>query len=554
MIDNACEWGASTLLIFSENVGALVYYTHIFPLVISLFLGFQVLINNPKGRSNRVLFLLTFVFSIWVYFDLILWASPTPESVMFFWSAIVPIEMFMYLLAAYLVYLFAHEQVDAPTWKKFAFSVFLLPIFLFAHTSLNVIGLSPDCDTGAFEGILIQYMYAAEIVIIGFIAYYLLKGIRRIKDTANRKRHIYISTATLVFLCFFTAGNLTLSFDLGPFYEQYKLFGMPIFATIVSYSIIKLATFRVKALLTGVLISALWILIFSMLLFSDIAYARPVILITVIAFGIIGAQLSRSMRKETQQREQIEKLATNLEKANARLKALGHQKSEFVSIASHQLRSPLTAIRGYASLLLEGSFGQIPQKAMEPLGRIDESSKLMALAIEDYLNVSRIESGNMKYNLADFNLVKEVEHVTDDLRSDAMKKGLVLYFKKSLHHQGVIHADIGKTIQIIHNLINNSVKYTQTGTITVLVRDDMRKKKIFVDIIDTGIGMSEETLNAIFHKFERARNANSVNATGTGLGLYVAAKMAEAMGGGITAHSDGDGKGSRFTLEMPLAM
>jgi signal transduction histidine kinase len=554
MIDNPCEWGASTLLIFSENVGALVYYTHIFPLVISLFLGFQVLIHNPKGRSNRVLFLLTLVFSIWVYFDLILWASPTPEAVAFFWSSIVPIEMLMYLLATYLVYLFAHEQVDAPTWKKYAFSGFLLPIFLFAHTSLNVIGISPDCDTGAFEGILIQYMYAAEIVIIGFIAYYLIKGIKNIKDSVKRKRHIYISSATLLFLCFFTAGNLTLSFDLGPFYEQYKLFGMPVFAAIVSYSIIKLETFRVKALLTGVLISALWILIFSMLLFSDIAYARPVILITVIAFGFIGAQLSKSFRKETEQREQIEKLAQNLEKANMRLQALDKQKSEFVSIASHQLRSPLTAIRGYASLLLEGNFGTIPHKAIEPLARIDESSKLMAVAIEDYLNVSRIESGNMKYHLADFNLLNEVEHITDDLRADAMKKGLVLYFKKSLHHQGVINADVGKIVQIIHNLIDNAIKYTPNGTITVLVRDDISKNKICVDIIDSGIGMDVETLHTIFQKFQRAKNADSVNASGTGLGLFVAVKMTEAMGGDITAYSDGDGKGSRFTLEMPLAM
>mgnify|MGYP005615589481 FL=1 len=85
MIDTACEWGASTFLIFSENVGSLVYYTHIFPLIISLFLGFQILINNPSGRANRILFFTTSIFAVWVYFNLILWASPTPELVMFFW-------------------------------------------------------------------------------------------------------------------------------------------------------------------------------------------------------------------------------------------------------------------------------------------------------------------------------------------------------------------------------------------------------------------------------------------------------------------------------------
>jgi signal transduction histidine kinase len=97
-------------------------------------------------------------------------------------------------------------------------------------------------------------------------------------------------------------------------------------------------------------------------------------------------------------------------------------------------------------------------------------------------------------------------------------------------------------------------KYTEKGSIKVLVRDDVVNKKIFVDIEDTGIGMSEKSLETLFGKFERAHNANTVNIHGTGLGLFVAQKMALAMEGKITAHSEGEGKGSRFTLELPLAM
>jgi len=178
----------------------------------------------------------------------------------------------------------------------------------------------------------------------------------------------------------------------------------------------------------------------------------------------------------------------------------------------------------------------------------------MAIGIEDYLNVSRIESGNMKYNYADFNLKDETEKVCDDLRAEALKKGLTIIFRSDLNSRGVINADIGKTIQILQNLINNSVKYTPKGSIRVLVRDDVVRKKIFVDIVDTGIGMDEDALETVFEKFERASNANSVNISGTGLGLYVALKMAEAMKGGITAHSEGANRGSRFTIEMPLAL
>jgi signal transduction histidine kinase len=118
----------------------------------------------------------------------------------------------------------------------------------------------------------------------------------------------------------------------------------------------------------------------------------------------------------------------------------------------------------------------------------------------------------------------------------------------------VVNADVGKTNQIVHNLINNSLKYTPKGSVSVFVRDDIKKKRIYVEITDTGIGMSEKTQHTIFQKFNRADNANSVNVSGTGLGLYVALKMAEAMGGDITAFSEGDGKGSRFTFELPLAL
>ena len=118
----------------------------------------------------------------------------------------------------------------------------------------------------------------------------------------------------------------------------------------------------------------------------------------------------------------------------------------------------------------------------------------------------------------------------------------------------IVHADIGKTVQICHNLINNSIKYTNKGSINVFLRDDVGLQKIYVEITDTGVGMSEKTTKTLFQKFTRAENANKTNSSGTGLGLFVAHKMAEAMGGNITAHSDGEGKGSCFILELPLAM
>ena len=238
--------------------------------------------------------------------------------------------------------------------------------------------------------------------------------------------------------------------------------------------------------------------------------------------------------------------------ANQKLKVLDKQKSEFVSIASHQLRSPLTAIRGYVSMMVEGTFGKLPAEATEALGRIQESTIFMASSIDDFLEVSRIESGNMKYEYTEVNFKDQAEHIVDDLRTDAVKRGLMLLYRSDMQGPGLIRADAGKTQQILHNLINNALKYTPKGSVTVYAHDDVTKKRMYIDIIDTGLGLSQESIVKLFGKFARAKIASSANIMGTGLGLFVAREMARAMGGDITVQSEGEGRGSTFTIVLPL--
>ena len=329
---------------------------------------------------------------------------------------------------------------------------------------------------------------------------------------------------------------------------------MPIFLSIFAYSIIKFETFKIKLFNTLVFVFALIALNFSTLFITDISTFRSIAFIILVFVCVFGILIIRSTSREIKQREEIETLVAKLEKANERLKQVDKLKSEFVSIASHQLRSPLTSIAGYASLLREGNFGVLPTKMKEPIERIEHSARFMAESIEDYLNVSRIESGNMKYHLTDFNLREETEKLCNDLRSEALRKGLILLFRTDLNSKGVVNGDLGKIQQVIHNLINNAIKYSQRGSITVYIRDDVKMKLIYVEVIDTGIGMTRSTLHSIFQKFERGDEANNVNVAGTGLGLFVALKMSEAMGGTITAHSKGEGEGSRFVVELPLVM
>ena len=175
-----CDWGTASYLIFSENVPSFIYYSHLLPFLASLLLAFFVLINNPKALVNRILFSVVVFFGLWVYFDLILWASHLPEIVMFFWASIVPIEMLMYASSLYLILVLVNNQQDISLRKKIFISLFFIPIILFTHTEYNLIGLSPDCDEGVIEGPLIQYMYIVEVLFILWGAIAVASGFRNL--------------------------------------------------------------------------------------------------------------------------------------------------------------------------------------------------------------------------------------------------------------------------------------------------------------------------------------------------------------------------------------
>lgn len=556
-----CYWFPEpTYWFIADGVPDLLYYSHFPTMVLALLIGLFVFFNNPKKLANRLLLLISTLFSIWTITSLILWTWIDSQLLAFVWTIHVSMFSFIAVFSVYFMYTFLYDK-DV-SWKlKSIFALLLAPILLFGATDLNISGFDiGNCDAFMYEGQIFKgYYIALAILSMVWILALVTKSYQNIKQ--EMKKQVILMTIGIEFFLFTFFSLVILASYLTEFgffqdsrLELYGLFGMTFFMGMLGVLIVRFKAFKGGIAAPIALVVALIFVTASQFTYVESRSGFGVTTVTLVLSTFVAYILIHSVRREIKQRQKLEELTQELASANERLKELDKLKSEFVSIASHQLRSPITAIRGYASLLLEGSYGTIPKKAEEALERIEKSSGLMAASIEDYLNVSRIESGNMKYNLSDFNLRDEVEHITDDLRSDATKSGLGLLFKTNLNSQGVIHADIGKTIQIVQNLINNSIKYTEKGSVTVLVRDDVKRKKIYVDIIDTGIGMSEKTIATIFEKFGRAENANSVNSSGTGLGLFVAKMMAEAMGGNISAHSEGDGKGSRFTLEMPLAM
>ena len=535
-------------------------YTHIPSAVIAIIFSSFVYYKSRDNASFELL-LISIFFSIWSFLELSTWfAFMGAYNTMFTWSLIDLVALLFFFASCRFLYSFIWNRHVSTKLLSIGY-LLILPTAVIVLLGLNLTAFNVvDCEA-VEDPIYTRLAYVAEAL---FILSTLVIGLIGYRKTPNKTRRPQIILATIsVFLFqmfFFTSSfivtllieNTTIA---NPYnYGIYGVLGVPTLLVILGYLIVKFRSFNIKLIGAQALVSALVVLVASLLTFERSVWGYTIIGLTLFMVCLGGFFLVRSVKKEIKQREELELLTQALEKANVRLKELDKQKSEFVSIASHQLRSPLTSMRGYASMLVEGSFGKIPEKALEAAKRIEDSAKLMAMSVEDYLNVSRIESGNMKYNLSDFNVQEMTDKLCDDLRPEALKQNLILLFRSNITSRGIVNADVGKTNQIIHNLINNSIKYTPKGTINVFVRDDIKKKRIYIDITDTGIGMSQETQHTLFQKFSRAENANSVNVSGTGLGLYVAFKMAEAMGGTITCKSEGDGKGSTFTFELPLGM
>ncbi len=266
--------------------------------------------------------------------------------------------------------------------------------------------------------------------------------------------------------------------------------------------------------------------------------------------------MTRDLKKSRQElfeysqglEKQVKKRTMELTVANARLQELDKLKSEFLSFASHQLRSPLTAIKGYASLILEGTYGKIDKKAQEPVDRIFQSSNALASMVEDFLNISKIEQGGMKYDFQMTDFKKLVETVIAEQEPNVKNRKLELKFEAQKGINYDVKIDAGKIKQVIMNLVDNSVKYTPKGSVSLLLRETDHALQL--EIRDTGIGFNKETLPKLFAKFSREKNANKINIQGSGLGLYLAKEIIEAHHGKIWAQSQGEGKGASFFVEL----
>ena len=234
-----------------------------------------------------------------------------------------------------------------------------------------------------------------------------------------------------------------------------------------------------------------------------------------------------------------------------KIKEVDKMKDEFIAIASHELRTPVTGIRGFTSMIVDGTLGKVNDKVKKSAIMIQHESERLAILVEDLLNVSRIEQDRVKMNLRPADAGHIINEVIENLSAQAENKKLHLDFKSGTRILPMINVDVDRLKQVLINLIGNAIKYTKSGGIEVITKEKNNSSTLEIIIKDTGIGMSSKERERLFEKFYRIQNDKTKNITGTGLGLWITKKFVELMGGEIAIDSI-EGVGTQISLSFSI--
>ena len=538
---------------------------------IAIFLAIAVYQDNPRGKLNRIYSVMTLLMICWVtfaYIPRIITAAGYEWGIFSFiprithatnydlgvaslkiaWFATPLLFAMLYLVAIYL-------NNESKKYKILTFFVFACATtlsFVTGFSDLIITGLTPVDNV-----IKINYgpLMLPFLGVTLFIILATLVPLFRNEALLKEKRIKYFLIGIFIFYVLNVIFNITLPilFDIS------RLYFLGDYSTLIllgftAYAIIRYQLFNIKIVATELFTFSIcvFVLIRFVLSLSESKQEiiiNGVLLIAIIVFGIL---LIRSVLKEVRTREKLAELTKELEKKNIELQKLDKAKSEFISIASHQLRTPISIIKGFISMLVEGTYGPLPDKVKDILSqKISASNDRMSKLIDDLLDLSRMEGGRMQFDWQFIKLPELIQSVTEELSPKAQEKNIDLKYVCDVSKNTFARADQGKLRQVIFNLIDNAIKYTTQGFVEVKVTK-ATEGKARIAVKDSGIGMDKEELQMIFGKFERGRRAPRINTEGAGLGLYIAKKILEEHRGKIWAESEGEGKGSTFFVELPV--
>jgi signal transduction histidine kinase len=521
-------------------------------------LGIAVYSSNKKSIVGKFFLLTSISILLWNIFGYLgYWTSSDQYITIFFklnYSAVALCFLSFY-------YFSVHFPIELKERKLIDFSIYFLGfVFLILSISSNWIikdvNLLSDGSIKMQTGFLGNYFYLYTFIVTINIIYSYFKRYSSLDSDIKLKVKFFI-IGTSLWALFNVIFNIIVSvFGNNYRYTQLGDFSAIFFIGFTAYAILKHQLFNIKVIATETIVVLLSIgLLVETFLSNTVGEGLIKAVVWILAtYG--GYRLIKSVKLEIQQAEDLRAVTKKLEStnkdlnvANEELKKLDKTKDEFISVASHELNTPLAAIEGYLSMILDEHMAKVDTKAKEYLKRAYQSSKRLAALIMDLLNVSRIEQGRIHLQYVETNICDLIEEVVHELEIKADQKKIKISFACPAKEIPKTWLDQARFHEIITNLTGNAIKFTEKGG--VVVSASMKDDKVTICIKDNGIGIAKENLEKLFHKFSQV-NREEYEKQGSGLGLYISRSYVELMNGRISAESEGEGKGTSFFVEIPI--
>lgn len=520
--------------------------------IVSIWLGFLVYSHHSREKIGRAFALMVLIMLIWVNFAYAARLMGENQVLSEIFLKIAWFATPILLASFYFLIIFLLETNNYRWLNKLVIISSGVVGGLTGFTSSVVGGVKfvNESLTIAYGEMMYLYLGVAIFLILANL-YVLFSGYKKLSLQKKRQVEYFLIGMSVFCLC-----NATFNVILPMYKGITRFYYLGDYSTIfllifTAYAIVRRNLFETKTVLTTILIALISILLtVEFFVFSGTMGMKIFKGIILVAFFILAALLFKAMNNEAKQKEELAHLALGLERANRDLKKLDQAKSEFLSIASHQLRTPLTAMRGYLSMLIKGDFGPLSEKTRKVVLEVYQASLRLLKLSNDLLNVSRIESGKSVLNYQQVSIGDLISSVVEEMKVEINNKNLSLELKIE-EDLPLMEIDAGKIRQVLLNLVDNAIKYTEKGGLTIEAVE-LDNGKIMVKVSDTGIGLDKKDIAKLFQSFSRGRAGNSLHASGAGLGLYVARKFIDQHGGRIWVNSPGKGKGSTFFIELPI--
>lgn len=521
-------------------------------LVISsnLWLGIWVYYNGREKRANQLFFLMSIFLCLWPFFGYLTYFSAEAGSAIF-WGKLAYATVSVFIAIFYFFFqVFLEEEKRFRIFNFFVAigSLFFLSLSIFTNYVVRDIKIEKWGAYPTFSyGTYFFYLFVFSIFLFIFFRFY-KKYLTFQKENKLKIRYFFVGT--LIFLLLNTIFNIAIPILTGTF-ELHQLgnYASIFLVGFTAYAIVKEELFDIKVVLTALFLGLMAIL-FLLDIFIPLSYSYIFKPIAFLIFLVLSRALVKHDIEEAERLKKTEKLAQDLENANKYLKDLMELKTNFIHIVSHQLRTPLTAVRGYLTMWDEGEFDSFsPRKMAEIKKRIITSADRLNNIVNGMV-VAMESEGDLELKFQPVDVEEILKEAMGILKINYDKKDLYLRCKKEGEILPKIESDPKYLSNVFMNLIDNAEKYTKKGGLSIKIfREGNYIKLIFTD---TGVGISKEDKEKLFEKFSRGINSSYINPNGSGLGLFIVKQVLEKHHGKIEVLSDGEGKGTTFAVILPI--